>query len=113
MEYSFKRIEPIRVDVAHANWRVHLRVGYGKIDAPIKIDIATGDEIIPGLIEYSFPLMFEDGSVRVLSYPLETVLAEKLKTWCRATSRTRAGDFEDIVDSTLELARLVELDKLG
>lgn len=49
MEYSFKRIEPIHADDEHANWRVHLRVGYGKIDAPIKIDIATGDEIIPGL----------------------------------------------------------------
>lgn len=44
-------------------------------DAPIKVDITTGDEIVPGLIEYRYPLMFEDGSVRVLSYPLETVVS--------------------------------------
>lgn len=59
MEYSFKRIEPIHADDEHANWRVHLRAGCGKIDAPIRVDITTGDEIAPGLIEYSFPLMFE------------------------------------------------------
>lgn len=35
---------------------------------------------MPGRIEYRYPLMFEQGEVRVLSYPLETVLAEKLET---------------------------------
>lgn len=49
---------------------------YGKMDAPMKIDITTGDEIVPGRIECRYPLMFEEGSVRVLSYPLETMLAE-------------------------------------
>lgn len=33
MEYSFDRIEPIREGDEYANWRVHLRVKYGKIDA--------------------------------------------------------------------------------
>ena len=62
MEYSFERLEPIRTDDEYANWRAHLRARYGKIDAPIKIDITTGDEIVPGRIEYSYPLMFEEGS---------------------------------------------------
>lgn len=39
MEYSFERIEPIREGDEYANWRAHLRVRYGKIDAPVKIDI--------------------------------------------------------------------------
>lgn len=38
MEYSFERIEPIREGDEYANWRAHLRVRYGKIDAPVKID---------------------------------------------------------------------------
>ena len=97
MEYSFERVEPIRADDEYANWRAHLRVGYGKIDAPIKVDITTGDEIVPGLIEYRYPLMFEEGSVRVLSYPLETVLAEKLETVVsRGIANTRGRDFYDI-----------------
>lgn len=97
MEYSFERLEPIRADDEYANWRAHLRVGYGKIDAPIKIDITTGDEIVPGRIEYRYPLMFEEGSVRVLSYPPETVLAEKLETVVsRGIANTRGRDFYDI-----------------
>ena len=89
MEYSFERIEPIREGDEYANWRAQLRVRCGKIDAPVKIDITTGDEIVPGRIEYRYPLMFEEGSVRVLSYPLETVLAEKLETVVSGESPTR------------------------
>ena len=97
MEYSFERLEPIRADDEYANWRAHLRARYGKIDAPIKIDITTGDEIVPGRIEYSYPLMFEEGSAQLLSYPIETVLAEKLETVVsRGIANTRGRDFYDI-----------------
>lgn len=97
MEYSFERIEPIREDDEYANWRVHLRVRHGKIDVPIKLDITTGDEIVPEHVEYRYPLMFEEGFVRVLSYPLETVLAEKLETVVsRGIANTRGRDFYDI-----------------
>lgn len=97
MEYLLERLEPIREGDEYANWRAHLRVRYGKIDAPIKIDITTGDEIVPGRIEYRYPLMFERGEVRVLSYPLETVLAEKLETVVsRGIANTRGRDFYDI-----------------
>jgi hypothetical protein len=33
---------------------------FDRIKQPIKIDISTGDVIIPKAIEYSYPLMFED-----------------------------------------------------
>lgn len=46
------------------------------MNAPVKIDITTGDEIARRRIKCRYPLMFEEGSVRVLSYPLETVFAE-------------------------------------
>lgn len=110
MEYSFERIEPIREGDEYANWRAHLRVRYGKIDAPIKIDITTGDEIVPGRIEYRYPLMFEQGEVRVLSYPLETVLAEKLETVVsRGIANTRGRDFYDI--HTLLALKSSKIDK--
>lgn len=97
MQYLFERIEPIREDDEYANWRAHLRVMYGKIDAPIKVDITTGDEIVPGRIEYSYPLMFGGGELRVLSYPLETVLAEKFETVVsRGIANTRGRDYYDI-----------------
>ncbi len=97
MEYSLQRVEPIRADAEYANWRAHLLVRYGKINAPIKIDITTGDSIVPEKIEYEYPLMFEEATVKVLSYPLETILAEKLETVVsRGIANTRGRDYYDI-----------------
>lgn len=97
MNYIFERVEPIREIDEYANWRAHLRVRYGKLDAPIKIDITTGDRIVPGQTVYAYPLMFDGGWVRVLSYPIETVLAEKFETVVsRGVANTRGRDFYDI-----------------
>ena len=97
MKYSLQRVEPIRADAEYANWRAHLVVNYGKINAPIKIDITTGDSIVPGRIEYEYPLMLEDATVKILSYPLETILAEKLETVVsRGIANTRGRDYYDI-----------------
>ena len=63
----------------------------------VKIDISTGDAITPRAIEYRYPLMFEDRSLQIMSYNLETLLAEKLETiMYRGTSKTRMRDFYDI-----------------
>ena len=63
----------------------------------VKIDISTGDAITPQAIEYRYPLMFENRSLQIMSYNLETLLAEKLETiMYRGTSNTRMRDFYDI-----------------
>lgn len=63
----------------------------------VKIDISTGDAITPRAIEYRYPLMFEDRSLQIMSYNLETLLAEKLETiMYRGTGNTRMRDFYDI-----------------
>lgn len=46
MTFDFERIEPIREDDEYANWRAHLRAKYGRIDAPVKVDITTGTSCI-------------------------------------------------------------------
>ena len=97
MEYCLERVEPIREDDEYSNWRAHIRVRYGRIDAPIKVDITTGDAITPRQIEYMYPLMFGGGTLPVMSYPLATILAEKFETVVRrGISNTRGRDFYDI-----------------
>ena len=59
MTYAFERIEPIREDDEYANWRAHLRARYGRIDAPVKVDITTGDAIYPSQVRHKFELMFD------------------------------------------------------
>ncbi|HIY84663.1 MAG TPA: nucleotidyl transferase AbiEii/AbiGii toxin family protein [Candidatus Rubneribacter avistercoris] len=97
MEYELKRIAPIHDEGEYANWRAHIRVRYGRIDAPLKLDITTGDAITPRQVEFNYPLMLDGGTVGVLSYPLVTILAEKLETVVRRGSgNTRGRDFYDI-----------------
>jgi predicted nucleotidyltransferase component of viral defense system len=64
---------------------------------PLKIDFSTGDVITPKEIEFSYKLMFEDRSIELLAYNIETMLAEKLETIVsRGTANTRMRDFYDI-----------------
>ena len=97
MKFEFERIEPIREDDEYANWRAHLRALYGRIDAPVKVDITTGDAIYPTQIRHNFELMFDQGTLDVLSYHPATVLAEKLETVIsRGEANTRGRDFYDL-----------------
>ena len=95
--FGFQKIEPIREDDAYNNFRVHLRARYGKIDSPMKIDVTTGDIITPAEIQYDFPLAFEEKTIPVMAYTLETILAEKYETIIRRNiGTTRARDFYDL-----------------
>jgi len=97
IQFVFQKMEPNREDDEYNNFRVHLKASYGKIDAPMKIDITTGDIIKPSAIEYSFKLLFEDKGVNVMAYNLETILAEKYETIIRRNiGTTRARNFYDL-----------------
>jgi predicted nucleotidyltransferase component of viral defense system len=110
IKFTFQRIESIREVDEYNNFRVHLKASYGKIDAPMKIDITTGDVITPAAIEYSFKLLLEDKNVLVMAYNLETILAEKYETIMRRNiGTTRARDFYDLY--TLFKSRISEIQK--
>lgn len=97
INFEYESIEPIREGDAYNNFRVHLRAKYGKIDSPMKIDVTTGDVITPAAIQYDFPMLFEDKSVPVMAYTLETILAEKYETILRRNVGTsRARDYYDL-----------------
>lgn len=97
ISFEYEKIEPIREEDAYNNFRVHLRAKYGKIDSPMKIDVTTGDIITPAAIQYDFPLIFDEKTVSIMAYTLETVLAEKYETIIRRNiGTTRARDFYDL-----------------
>ncbi|MDA3834455.1 MAG: nucleotidyl transferase AbiEii/AbiGii toxin family protein [Spirochaetales bacterium] len=59
--------------------------------------MTTGDKITPHEIKYSFPLLFDDRSISMMAYNLETILAEKLETiLSRNIANTRPRDFYDV-----------------
>ncbi len=77
--------------------RFMLEASIDNLRQAIKIDISTGDVITPHAVEFSYRLMFEDRSISLLTYNLETLLAEKMETiMSRGTANTRMRDFYDI-----------------
>lgn len=74
-----------------------LAAKYGKINSPMKVDVTTGDKITPAAIQYDYPFIFEDKTIPIMAYKLETVLAEKYETIIhRNIGNTRARDFYDL-----------------
>lgn len=97
IQFTFCKITPIREENPQHNFRVHLVASYGKINVPMKIDITTGDVITPSAVQYDFPLSFENTSIPIVAYPIETILAEKYEAIIhRNISTTQTRDFYDL-----------------
>ena len=97
MAFEITGVAPIMDDAEYPGIRVTLDTTLETMRTPLKIDFSTGDVITPGEVSYSFKLLFEDRSISILAYNLETVLAEKLETLlARGTANTRMRDFYDI-----------------
>jgi predicted nucleotidyltransferase component of viral defense system len=97
VKLTFKNIEAIHEEMDYSGYRVSIEAVLDKTKQTIKIDISTGDFVTPKEIKYDFPLMFEDRSIPIMAYNVETVLAEKLETIiARDITNTRMRDFYDI-----------------
>ena len=95
--FEFRSIKEIRQEDEYGGYRVALDAKFDKLVVPMKLDITTGDVITPKAINYKFDLMFEDHSIEILAYNMETVIADKFETIIsRNIDTTRARDFYDI-----------------
>ena len=97
MTFEIQNIAPIMDDADYPGIRVLLETKIDNMRTPLKLDFSTGDIITPREITYSFKLLFEERTISILAYNLETVLAEKLETIiARGTANSRMRDFYDI-----------------
>lgn len=95
--FEIKKASSIMEEHDYPGLRFMLEATMDKMRQPLKIDISTGDVITPRAIEYSYKLMFEDRTISVWTYNLETLLGEKLETiMARGIANTRMRDFYDI-----------------
>ena len=95
--FEIQGIENIRDVSEYDDFCVSLRALFYTIHVDIKIDVTTGDVIIPCEIEYQYKLMFEERTIPVMAYNLYTILAEKLETLLvRSVANTRARDYYDV-----------------
>ena len=95
--FSILDISIIMEDFEYPGIRVLLNSEIDRMSTPLKLDFSTGDIITPSEVDYSYALMFEDRSISLLAYNLETILSEKFETIVsRGTANSRMRDFYDI-----------------
>lgn len=95
--FSFLKIKKIREGSDYLGYRVSLTANYPPMSVPLKLDITTGDTITPKEVSYYFKLLLDNRSINILTYNIETVLAEKLESIIsRGDQNTRPRDFYDV-----------------
>lgn len=97
IEYRLVKLERIRTEEFYEDFSATISCRYGKINTNLNIDITTGDIITPKEIQYSYEKILEEGSISILTYTIETIIAEKFETISsRNITTTRARDFYDL-----------------
>ncbi|HOE81528.1 MAG TPA: nucleotidyl transferase AbiEii/AbiGii toxin family protein [Myxococcota bacterium] len=95
--FQIKNLKTIMDEADYPGIRVSLQAVFDGTVTSLKVDVSTGDTVTPGAIQYSYKLMFEDRYIQILSYNVETVLAEKPETIVRRHfTNTRMRDFYDV-----------------
>lgn len=97
ISFEITGVTDIRETDDYPGIRVALKANYKPLSVPLTVDVTTGDKITPKEVEYLVPMMFDEYTISILAYSLETILAEKLETvLSRNIANTRPRDFYDI-----------------
>lgn len=96
VQFKITKVTDIMEEHDYPGIRFMLEATLDKMRQAVKIDISTGDIITPGAVEYSYNLMFEDRSISLWTYNLETLLAEKLEPLWHVEPRIRACEISTI-----------------
>lgn len=97
IKYELVKLIPIRQKDVYEDFSANIICTFGKIKATLNIDITTGDVITPREMEYSYSKILEEDTIPIMTYTIETILAEKFETISsRNITTTRARDFYDL-----------------
>ena len=97
ISFRVEKIEEIREEDDYPGFRVSMIATIQTMGVPFKVDLTTGDAITPKEELTKYTSILDDKEIELWSYPIETVLAEKLQTVLyRTTLSTRARDYYDI-----------------
>jgi predicted nucleotidyltransferase component of viral defense system len=97
VSFEIDSIQPIHDSGEYNDFRIGFAATFFTMKVKMKLDITTGDVIIPSEIDYSYRLMFEDRDISIKAYNLQTILAEKIESiLARNVTNTRLRDYYDV-----------------
>ncbi len=97
ISFEMTGTQPIREDDEYGGFRFFILARLENIQQPITLDIATGDPITPKPMLMTLTNSLTDKPMELLTYNLETLLAEKFQTIISKSSlNSRSKDFYDV-----------------
>lgn len=91
------KAERIKEDADYEGLRVTLMGHLENARIPIQIDIGFGDVVTPGPVETEYPSLLDLPRAKLLTYPKETVVAEKFEALVKlGMANSRMKDFHDL-----------------
>lgn len=95
--FLLEEITSIREEDEYGGLRVTVIFKLDNIKDKFHIDIATGDPIYPGPKYYNYQTLINNKEYEVLTYSIETILAEKIETiLSKLEKSSRMKDYYDI-----------------
>lgn len=112
LSLSLINLETINnINKTYGGLKAKIAYKFDKIKGSISIDIVTGDTITPSPIMYSYKTILDDDNIDILSYNLETIIAEKLESILkRGVLNGRMKDYYDLY-ITSKYRRRIKIDE--
>ena len=97
VKFEINNSEPIKVEDDYGGLKYNILSTFDNLKVSLSIDIATGDTITPREIEYNYKMLFEDRELKIMTYNIESIIAEKFQTVIsRGVLNSRMKDYYDL-----------------
>lgn len=97
VSFQIISIRDIRLEDEYGGFRLNILSKLDNNKTYITVELTAGDVITPKEMKYNYNSIFENKKIPIMSYTLETVLAEKFQTIVtRGLFNTRLKDFYDV-----------------
>ena len=95
--FKIENINDIRQNDIYGGYRINVYGEFDILKTHFFIEVTTGDIITPREIKYKYNSIFENKTINVMAYTIETIIAEKFHSIIsKNITTTRAKDFYDV-----------------
>ena len=113
ISFVIRSVKDIHEESEYDDFRMILLARFYNIKVYVQVDFTTGHVVIPNEIEYSYKLMFEDRTIPIMAYNLDTIFAEKIEAiLSRHIDSTRMRDYYDVYILILLNKEKIQRDKI-
>lgn len=97
VKFKIESIKDIRLEDTYGGFRINVFATFDKLRTNFFLEVTTGDIITPREINYKYKSLFEDETINIMAYTVETIIAEKFESIIsKNIQTTRSKDFYDL-----------------